>query len=355
MVALNLWREDALRESVKRLARQLSEAYGPSGHEDEVRDTIKREIEPFADEIKVDALGSLHCTLKSDSGSKVMLAAHMDEVGVVVTHIDDEGYLRFSNVGGADPEVLLGQSVVFKDGTIGVVGAETEKMAEGRRKFLEHLAPRSMFIDIGSRSRDETGRKVRVGDVAVYRREFSDLGARFSGKALDDRIGCAILVVLARALRERGILKNELNLVFTVQEEVGVRGATTSSYAVYPDLAIAVDVTRTGDTPKSERMAVSLGKGVAVKVRDSRMVADPGVVRLLAETAERCSIPYQMEVLERGSTDASAIQLARSGVRTGALSIPCRYVHSPCEVSDWDDVGCCLDLLGNLLSSPLEF
>jgi endoglucanase len=233
--------------------------------------------------------------------------------------------------------------VRFLDGTLGVIG--TELISDAYKvPTLD-----KMFIDIGATSREDC--PVKVGDVAVFERPFSDFGNRLVSKAMDDRIAVAVMIAALGKLKKS---PNELNFVFTVQEEVGVRGAATAAFGIAPDLGLAVDVTRTGDTPKGVKMEVALGKGPAVKIKDAGMIADPRVVDWMITTAQKAKIPYQMEVLERGGTDARAIQLSRAGVPAGCLSIPCRYVHSPSEMVDLTDVENSVRLLVELLSNPVS-
>jgi endoglucanase len=187
--------------------------------------------------------------------------------------------------------------------------------------------------------------------VAAFERPFIDLGDRLVAKSMDDRIGVAVLI---EALRQIPPTPNEVHVVFSVQEEVGVRGATTAAYGIDPDLGLAIDVTATGDTPNGLKMDVSLGKGPAIKVRDSSMLSDPRVVDWMVKTAEKAGIPYQMEILERGGTDARAIQLTRAGVPAGCISIPCRYVHTQSEMVDYSDVQNAVRLLAALLNQPIE-
>ncbi len=335
---------------MKETIKKLVETFGPSGYEEDVRDLIRQEIKQDnlatgkGDEVRVDALGNLIVLKKGTGGGrKVMLAAHMDEIGVVVTHVDEKGFLRFGRIGGVRPRTLLGGRVRFADGTVGVIGVE--KM-EDRTKVpgLDKL-----FIDVGAK--DKASCPVRVGDVAGFIRPFADMGDRLVAKAMDDRIGCAVLL---QVLRELKSTPHEVYYVFTVQEEVGLRGATTSGYGVAPDLALAVDVTGTGDTPESHHMAVALGDGPAIKVKDGGMLAHPGVKNWLIHTAETNEIPYQLEVLEYGSTDARAIQTSRVGVPAGCVSIACRYVHTPSEMVDYDDVTNAVRLLIAALSKPIE-
>ena len=331
---------------MKELIKKLTETYGPSGREEKIREVIRAEIEGLADEIRVDALGNL-IALKRGKGQgiKVMLAAHMDEIGIIVTHVDEKGFLRFAPVGGVRPLTLLGGRAVFADGTVGTFGMEKREPEEAKKiPTFDKL-----YLDVGARDKESV--PVKVGDVACFQRPFVAQGDRLIAKAFDDRIGCAVLIQVMRDLKET---PHDVYFVFSVQEEVGLRGATTSTYGIQPDLGISVDVTRTGDTPEAHPMAVSLGAGPAIKVKDGRMLAHPAVKDLLVRTAEELGIPYQLEVLERGTTDAAAIQISREGVPAGCLSIPCRYVHTPSEMVDYNDVANAVKLLVAVLSKPIE-
>ncbi len=331
---------------MKELIKKLTETYGPSGHEERIREVIRAEIEGLADEVRVDALGNL-IALKRGKGQgiKVMLAAHMDEIGIIVTHVDEKGFLRFAPVGGVRPLTLLGGRAVFADGTVGTFGMEKREPEEAKKiPTFDKL-----FLDVGAKDKESV--PVKVGDVACFQRPFVAQGDRLIAKAFDDRIGCAVLIQVMRELKET---PHDVYFVFSVQEEVGLRGATTSTYGIQPDLGISVDVTRTGDTPEAHPMAVSLGAGPAIKVKDGRMLAHPAVKDLLVRTAEELGIPYQLEVLERGTTDAAAIQISREGVPAGCLSIPCRYVHTPSEMVDYNDVANAVKLLVAVLSKPIE-
>jgi endoglucanase len=314
---------------MKSLIQELVETNGPSGYESGVRDVIRSKVEPMADEVYVDALGNLIATkgeVKS-GGKKIMLAAHMDEIGIIATHIDEHGFIRFTTIGGVRRQTCVGGRVRFLNGTQGVISYEDLGDASKLPLFNQ------MYIDVGATSRADC--PVRVGDVAAFDRPFSSYGDRLVSKAMDDRIGAAILIETLRLL---GKTPNQVYFVFSVQEEVGLRGATTAAYGLDPDVGIAVDVTRSGDTPKGIKMEVSLGAGPAVKVRDSGMLSDPRVVNWMVDAAEKEKLPYQMEVLEAGTTDARAIQLTRAGVPAGCISIPCRYVHAPSEMVDYNDV-----------------
>jgi len=335
---------------VKETIKQLVETFGPSGYESAVRDWIRRTIEQEGlangkgDEVRVDALGNLIVLKKgAGGGRKVMLAGHMDEIGVVVTHVDEKGFLRFGRVGGVRPHTLMGGRVRFADGTVGVIGVEKLEDAS-KMPDLDKF-----YIDVGAKDKESC--PVRVGDIGAFLRPFEDLGDRVVSKAMDDRIGCTVILQVLRGLEDS---PHDVYYVFTVQEEVGLRGATTSGYGIAPDLALAVDVTGTGDTPEARTMAVSLGDGPAIKVKDGGMLAHPGVKNWLVETAEAAEIPYQLEVLERGTTDAMAIQTSRAGVPTGCVSIPTRYLHTPSEMVDYDDVTNAVKLLMAALAGPIE-
>jgi endoglucanase len=330
---------------MKTLIQKLVEIPSPSGYESQIRATIQDEVKSFSDEIHVDALGNLIATKGkiNQAGQKIMLSAHMDEIGVIVTHVDENGFIRFTTIGGVRPQTCQGSRVRFLDGTIGVIGAE-------RLEDLSRVSKiEQMYIDLGCKSDRDC--PVRVGDVAAFERPFTDMGDRMVSKAMDDRIGAAVLIETMHQLEST---PHELYFVFSVQEEVGLRGATTAAYGISPDVAVAVDVTGSGDTPNGLKMDVVLGKGPAVKVRDGGMLSDPRVVDWMVRTAESARIPYQLEVLLGGTTDARAMQLTRAGVPAGCVSIPCRYIHSPSEMVDYNDVQNAVSLLVALLSERVK-
>ncbi|HHT72779.1 MAG TPA: M42 family metallopeptidase [Firmicutes bacterium] len=330
---------------MKDVIRTLTEAFGPSGYEGPVRELIAEMIKEYVDEISTDVMGNLIAVKRgfSPEGKKIMFSAHGDEIGIVVTHIDDKGFLRFTNVGGLYTETLVGNRVRFESGTIGVIYREKGE--------LKDLTLDKLYIDIGAESKEDAEQKVRIGEFGIIHREFTDLGNRLIGKSMDDRIGCAILVEAIKALQES---PNTLYFVFSSQEEVGLRGARTSAYTINPDLGIALDVTLTGDVPEGPRMEVSLGKGAAIKVKDSSMITHPKVKAFLTKLAEDNSIPHQFEVLERGGTDAGAIHLTREGILAGTISIPCRYVHTASEMVDIRDVQACVDLVKAVATADLS-
>ncbi len=325
------------------LISRLTECFGPSGQESAVRDLITAEL-PRGLEVRTDPLGSLIVHRKGSAGGRrVMIAAHMDEIGIVVTHIDQKGFLRFGGVGGVRLLPLSGSRVRFAGGTLGVIGLE--KVDDASRV----PAMEKFFIDVGARGPADC--PVKVGDVACFQRTCEVLGKRIVAKAMDDRIGCAILVETLKKLEKS---PHDLYFVFTVQEEVGLRGAGAAGFGVEPEIAIAVDVTLTGDTPECPPMAVALGDGPAIKIKDGGMLAHVGVKEWLIRTAEAARIPYQREVLTAGTTDAGAIQISRAGVPAGCVSVPARYVHLPSEMVDIDDVAGCVSLLTAALSAPID-
>ena len=330
---------------MKQLIQKLTETFSPSGYEDAIREVILAEIKPLADEIHVDALGNIIARKgeKAANGKRVMVAAHMDEIGLIATHIDENGFVRFTTVGVPFVRYLLGGRVRFVNGVQGVISSERLD------KFNEIPSADKMFIDVGT-----TGKKdcpVKVGDVAAFDRPFVEMGTRLVAKSLDDRVGVAVAIETLRRLKSS---PNEVYFVFTAQEEVGVRGATVSAYGVDPEVGIALDVTPSGDTPNPIRRDIALGKGPAIKVKDHIMLSDPKVVRWMENTAQKKEIPAQREVLTGGSTDARAIQLTRSGVPTGGLVLPCRYVHSPSEMVDYGDVENAVKLLTAMLNAPID-
>lgn len=329
---------------MKSLIKKLVETHSPSGYEAPIRQLIREEIKSLVDEIRVDALGNLIAVKNptQKDGKKILLAAHIDEIGIMATFIDEHGFVRFIPIGGVKRVYCLGGRVRFLNGVKGIIGFEHQEDESSLPTFEK------MYIDVGAT--DRASCPIQVGDMATFDFPFSENGDRLISKAMDDRIGVAVLI---QTLHQLKTSLNQVFFVFSVQEEVGLRGATTAAYGVDPDVGIAVDVTRTGDTPKGIRMEVELGKGPAIKVRDSGMLSDPRVVDWMVRTAQRSQIPYQLEVLEGGTTDARAIQLTRSGVPAGCISIPCRYIHSPTEMVDLRDVHQAVDLLLELVQAEV--
>ncbi len=328
---------------MKALVKKLVETTAPSGYEKPLRAVVQAEVTPLADEVSVDALGNLVALKKGSGDLKIMLSAHMDEIGLIATHIDENGFVRFTTLGGVRPNTCLGGRVRFLNGASGVIGSERLEDPSKTPTFEQ------LFIDVGASSRKDC--PVKVGDVAGFERPLIDMGSRMVAKSMDDRIGVAVLIETLRMLQQT---PHQVYFVFSTQEEVGLRGATTAAYALDPDIGVSVDVTGTGDTPKAGKMEVSLGKGPAIKVRDGGMLSDPRIVDWMVKAAKKNKIPYQLEILEGGTTDARVMQVTRAGVPAGCVSIPCRYVHSPSETVDVNDVENAVKLLAALLSSPVQ-
>ena len=332
---------------MKKLLKQLTETFGPSGFEENVRKLIWAEVKSFADEIKVDALGNLIVrkkpTKSTKNPKKVMIAAHMDEIGLMVSHVDENGFIRFSPIGGVFRRYVVGGRVRFLNGTHGVIGYD--KLDDlGELPTLDKV-----YIDVGATSKKDC--PVKIGDVAAFDRPFTEMGSRLVAKSMDDRAGVVVAIETLRALNSTPY---DVYFVFTTQEEVGVRGAITSAYGVDPDIGIALDVTPTGDSPNALKMEMALGKGPCVKIKDVGAISDPRVVQWMIHAAEKNKIPYQREVLLLGGTDARSIQLTRAGVPTGCISIPVRYVHSPSEMIDYSDLQNSVKLLTALLRTPID-
>ena len=314
---------------MKNTLKKLCAAYGATGREETVAAVIRDMITPYVDEIRTDALGNL-IAVKRGAGKKIMLAAHMDHIGFVVTDIDENGFIRVHNVGGIRQNASINRHVVFENGISGVISIEM------RDVDASDTTMRKMFIDIGAKDKAEAEKLILRGDVAVYAPDIFDVGENcVSAPAMDNRAGCAILVETLKAIASG---PNEVVAVFTSQEEVGLRGAKAAAYDISPDVGIALDVTFSGDTPKGPLISVKLGNGIAVKVMDSSLVCHPGVVKALEKTAAVNAVKYQREVLTGGGTDAGAIQLTKGGIPAGVLSVPCRYVHSATETVSIDDM-----------------
>ena len=330
---------------MQELLRSLTEKYAPSGFEKSLREDIRARIKPFVDEMRVDALGNLIAIKKGTSGKgkRIMLAAHMDEIGLIASHIDDNGFIRFTSLGTPFAKYLPGGRVRFLNGIEGVIGTE-------RMEPIHETPPlEKMYIDIGAISRKDSA--IEIGSVAAFTRSFERLGNRLVAKSMDDRAGVVVLIEILRTLRTT---PHEIYFVFTAQEEVGTRGSGPATFGIEPEIGIAVDVTPAEDTPNHPRATIRLGNGPAIKIRDPHMISDPKIVAWMIKTANHAHIPFQREVLLAGGTDARAMQISGKGVAAGAISIPCRYVHSPSEMIDYEDLKNTAKLLKALLSRSVE-
>jgi len=316
-----------------------------SGHEKKLTEFISSEISPYVDSLRTDALGNLIAFKKgtSEDAKKVMFAAHADEIGFLATFIDDKGFIRVAPVGGIDWIASSFTPVTFENGTKGVLAAEANTKSE------EYKAGK-FYIDIGATSKEEAQKLVRIGDTAAVTPFIEKLSTNcICGRPMDDKIACALMIEAIKQVKDSPY---DLYFVFSVQEEVGLRGSTTASFGIAPDIGFAVDVTDVGDVPGSNPMAVSLGKGAAIKIKDSSVICDAAVVDKMRDLAENKGIKYQLEILEYGGTDTASMQLAGSGAAVGAISVPTRYVHTACETVNLEDLDNCLALIIALCSEP---
>jgi tetrahedral aminopeptidase len=340
------------------LLRRLSEARGVPGQEDEIRQIVADELRDLCD-LRVDAMGNLICTKKPTKGSvgpKVMIAAHMDEIGFVVKYIEDKGFLRLHTLGGFDFRQLASQRVIVntKNGPIpGLL------MMSAKPKHLlgasEPESAKSMddfFVDIGM-SGDDAKAAVEIGDMVTMDRNFQEMGDLVTGKAMDDRLAVFVMIEAVKALGDHAC---EVVAVATVQEEIGLRGATASGSAIQPDIVVALDVTLANDIPGlSESLyCTRLGQGTAIKILDSSLICHPLLVKHFRSVAEQYSIPYQMELLTAGGTDAGGVQRLNGGIPAFTLSIPTRYIHTVNETSHKGDIQASIDLLARYLEHAHE-
>jgi len=312
---------------------KLSNACGVAGREEEVRNLMIKLLKPHVDEICVDKLENVIAVKKGEKNApKIMLAAHMDEVGLMVKTISKDGFLQFAKMGGIDDRILLAQKVTVytAKGTLhGIVGSKPPHIQkeEERKKIVKYD---DLFIDIGAENREAAVKMgVKVGDIVGFDVKYAQIGKDLViGKAFDDRAGCAVMI---EALKLLAKTECTVYAVGTVQEEVGLRGAATAAFGVDPDVGIALDVTIAGDVPGVREFdtTVAMGKGPTLSVSDSGLITHPKVLRLLLDVAEEKKIAYQLETGLMGSTDAARISLTRQGVPSGTISVPARYIHSP--------------------------
>jgi len=320
------------------ILKQLSEAIGVSGDEGGVRAVVLDAVREHADEVKVDALGNV-IAFKRGTGQqplRVMLAAHMDEVGLMVVSHDSDGFMGVETVGGIDPRLLPGTLLqVGPDHVPGVIGVKPIHLLK-EKEGQEVPRIEDLVVDVGATSKDEAKKLAPLGTYVTFTTPFRELGPTVSGKAFDDRAGCTVLVELLRGER----FPSDLYAVFTVQEEVGLRGAQVAAYAVEPDCAFALEGTIADDIPKDKDASptTQLGQGPAITVMDHSFIADRRLVKLLTGTAEELGIPYQFKQPGIGGTDAGTIHFARQGVPSATVAVPCRYIHSPVAMLSLDDL-----------------
>ena len=338
------------------LLKKLCDAPGAPGREERIRELVVGALQPLCDDVSVDVLGNVIGVRHSRAGRegrktvRLMLSSHMDEISFLVTHIDDQGFIRFTPLGGFDTKTLTAQRVIVhgKKDLLGAMGSKpVHIMTEEEKKAAPKLE--DYFVDVGLPP-DDVKATVSIGDVITRQRELVEIGNTLNGKSFDNRMG---LFVMLEALAKMKASELEIYAVASVQEEVGTRGATVAARNIEPDLGIALDITVANDVPeaKAHEQITRLGAGAAIKVMDSSVICHPKIVSFLKQIAEENDIPYQMEVLTRGGTDTAAIQRAGKGAAVGCISIPTRYVHSVIEMCHKEDIRAAIDLLSAFVAN----
>jgi len=332
------------------LVKKLTEVHSPSGREQEIASVILKELEGHIDGYRIDKLGNLIVWKTGTSDKKVLLDAHMDEIGVVVTNIDDKGFLKIERVGGVSPYTIFEKRLRFGN-VIGIVGIEGET-AEESQNNIQKMSLEKLFVDIGAKNREEAEKLCPIGTFGTFDSYFHKQGDFMISKSMDDRIGCAIIIETLKRIKNP---KNTVYGVFAIQEEVGLIGAQTAGYDINPDVAIALDVTAVGDTPKGmKRIPMALGKGACIKVKDTMSISNRYIVDKLRNIAEKHNIQYQMEVLTFGGTDAAGYQATKAGIPSATISIPTRYIHTPNEMVCESDVEATIQLTLKYCEEGLE-
>jgi endoglucanase len=329
------------------LLKKICEIAGAPGYEQRIRAFVMEEIKSLVDEVYTDALGNVIALKKGKKRKKVAITAHLDEISFMVTHIDDSGFLRFLPLGGFDPKTLTAQRVIVhgKKDIIGVMGTKPiHIMKPEERSKMPAIS--DFYVDLGM-SKAAIGDMIVVGDVITRERELIEMGDCVNGKSLDNRVSVFILIEVLRELQGKK-LPYDVYAVFTVQEEVGLRGAFTATHGINPDFGINLDVTVAYDTPgaQAHEMVTELGKGAAIKILDGSLICDYRMVKFMKESANKHGIKWQPEILPAGGTDAAGLQRGgKSGAIVGGISIPCRNLHQVIEMAHKEDIRNCIDLL----------
>ena len=336
--------------NILELQKQLVEVALPSGFEKPQGKLLAELAKPYVDEVFSDALGNVYCH-KKGPGKRMMFPAHMDVIGMMITFVDDKGFLRFEPIGGHSPAGLIGITVRLESGVRGTIRADAA--ADVYKHGFGDVDVHDLYIDIGAESKEEAEELAPIGSVCMFDAPTTmGAGNTMISPYTDDLCGCIALLIAMEELKDTQV-ENDLWFVFTVQEEVGLRGAKPAAWDVQPHMGIAVDVTRTGDTSgeiDGQRMQVVLGKGPTVKIKDSSVQCNPQVIEHLRKAAKENKIPYQDEILLAGGTDTAAVQKTRAGILSGCVSIPCRNIHAPAEIVDLKDV----ENVGKLLAAAAK-
>lgn len=327
------------------LLAEICEASGAPGHEQRIREIVSREVTPLVDDISTDNMGNITAIKRGKQNKKVMIGAHMDEIGFIVTHIDDNGFLRFHTLGGFDPKTLTAQRVIVhgKKDLIGVMGSKPIHVMTPEER---NKAPKTtdFFIDMGM-SKEEVEKVVEIGNPVTRERKLIEMGNCVNCKSIDNRVSVFILIEMLREIKDNPF---DIYAVFTVQEEVGIRGANVATQNIQPDFGFGLDTTIAYDVPGASphEKITELGKGAAIKVMDSSTICDYRMVKYMKEVASNNKIPYQLEILTGGGTDTAGIQrFTPGGSIAGAVSIPTRHIHQVIEMADKTDIRNAIDLL----------
>ncbi len=335
------------------LLRDLTQTPGIASREDKVREVVATHLGPLVDDLSVDALGNLIGHRKGNGGPRIAIAAHIDEIGFLVRHVDDNGFLRVQRVGGFDPRVLVAQRVLVHtrqgDSVPGVFQPASKPIHLMQPGEAKDLKLEDLFVDLGMAA-EKVKDQVRIGDMVTLDRDLVAVGDTVVSKALDDRVGVYVMI---EAVRKATASTAEIYAIATTQEEIGLRGAHAAAYSIDPDIAIALDVTIAADIPGGtpDAHVTKLGGGTAIKILDNSQIANPKVVDHLRELAKEHDIPHQFEILPFGGTDAGAFQTSRGGTATSTISIPTRYVHTVNEMAHVDDIQASVDLLAAFLNA----
>lgn len=317
------------------LAKKIIECFGPSGREEKIAELIVNEIKDYADEISIDVLGNV-IARKKGTGKKIMFSAHMDQIGLIVTKIDDKGFIRICPVGGIDHFQLYGQRIIFENGVEGIV-------TKDRLGDISKITMQNLHIDIGTLSKEETESKISVGDMCIYKSSYYENDNCVITPYLDDRIGCYALIEAIKVQKET---KNDCYYVFSTQEEVGARGAKTAGYKIEPDMFVAIDVAPTGDTMPS--LDTKIGGGVALTIMNGKIICSPKINKVITDIADENNINYQFIVADKGGTDTGTVHILRSGILSAEVAIPTRYGHSSGAVAHKSDIEKCMLLISKI-------
>lgn len=345
-----------------KLFKKVCEESGAPGFEKRVRELVQSEISNCVDEFYTDNMGSLICLKKGsahgqDHNKKIMVSAHMDEIGFIVKHIDEKGFIRFHTLGGFDPKTLTAQRVIIhgKKDLVGVMGCKPIHVMEPEERNKPAKIS-DFFIDLGL-SKEEVDKYISIGDPVTRERDFIEMGNCVNCKSIDNRVAVFILITVLQQLKDK-ILPFDLYAVFSTQEEVGLRGANVAAHAINPDFGIALDTTIAYDLPGAapHEYVTSLGEGTAIKIMDASAICDTRMVRFMKETANAFNIKWQPEILTAGGTDTAGVQQrGKNGSIAGAISIPTRNLHQVIEMCNKDDVQASIDLLEKCLQTLDKF